>query len=67
VNGIFAITNGLPVYEVAPINDHQAVEYEVDRQLAAFRRLAGRAPTHIDSHQHMQTRAGVFNRFGLRA
>ncbi len=42
-----------PVYEVAPLNDLTAVADEVARQLAAFRHLLGRNPTHIDSHQHV--------------
>ncbi len=42
-----------PVYEVAPVNDSTAVAAEVARQLAAFRQLLGRDPTHIDSHQHV--------------
>ena len=29
------------------------LEAEVDRQLARFRELAGRNPTHLDSHQHV--------------
>ena len=40
------------LYEVAPINDMTAVAAEVSCQLAAFRRLVGKNPTHIDSHQH---------------
>jgi predicted glycoside hydrolase/deacetylase ChbG (UPF0249 family) len=42
-----------PVYEVAPLEDRAAVAEEVRRQLGAFRRLAGRDPTHLDSHQHV--------------
>jgi predicted glycoside hydrolase/deacetylase ChbG (UPF0249 family) len=41
------------VYKVVPPEDGAAVADEVGRQLAAFRRLAGRDPTHIDSHQHV--------------
>lgn len=41
------------VYEVVPANDATAVKGEVDRQLAAFRDLVGRDPTHIDSHHHV--------------
>jgi predicted glycoside hydrolase/deacetylase ChbG (UPF0249 family) len=43
------------VYEVAPTEDEQAVTEEVERQLEAFRRLAGREPTHLDSHQHVHS------------
>lgn len=41
------------VYEVVSSNDTAVVAAEVARQLAAFRRLVGRDPTHIDSHQHV--------------
>jgi predicted glycoside hydrolase/deacetylase ChbG (UPF0249 family) len=42
------------VYEVVPIDgDPRAVEAEVRGQLARFRALTGREPTHLDSHQHV--------------
>jgi chitin disaccharide deacetylase len=42
------------VYEVVPIDDDPpAVEAEVRGQLARFRALTGREPTHLDSHQHV--------------
>jgi predicted glycoside hydrolase/deacetylase ChbG (UPF0249 family) len=44
------------VYEVAPEDDRAAVAEEAARQLAAFRRLIGRDPTHLDSHQHVHRR-----------
>ncbi|HEV2772908.1 MAG TPA: ChbG/HpnK family deacetylase [Thermoleophilaceae bacterium] len=40
-------------YEVVPLDDAAAVEREALSQLGAFRRLLGRYPTHIDSHQHV--------------
>lgn len=40
-------------YEVVPANDATQVRAELDRQLAAFVRLLGRNPTHLDSHQHV--------------
>jgi predicted glycoside hydrolase/deacetylase ChbG (UPF0249 family) len=40
-------------YEVVPPEDADAVAAEVARQLDAFRRLTGRDPTHLDSHQHV--------------
>jgi predicted glycoside hydrolase/deacetylase ChbG (UPF0249 family) len=43
----------VPVYEVVPTTDRQAVADEVARQLEQFERLAGRRPTHLDSHQHV--------------
>ncbi len=44
--------NWVKLYEAVPEDDAVAVAKEVSRQLAAFRRLVGRNPTHIDSHQH---------------
>jgi chitin disaccharide deacetylase len=40
-------------YEVVDVTDPGAVEAEVGRQLAEFRRLARADPTHLDSHQHV--------------
>src|SRR5262245_37177337 len=45
-----------PVYEVVKLDDRQAVADEVAGQLAAFRRMVGRNPTHIDSQQHVHLR-----------
>jgi predicted glycoside hydrolase/deacetylase ChbG (UPF0249 family) len=42
-----------PLYQVVPPDDLQAVHAEAWRQLAEFRRLLGRDPTHLDSHQHV--------------
>jgi predicted glycoside hydrolase/deacetylase ChbG (UPF0249 family) len=36
-----------------PPDDAARLEEELDHQLAAFRRLVGTDPTHIDSHQHV--------------
>jgi predicted glycoside hydrolase/deacetylase ChbG (UPF0249 family) len=47
------------VYAVVTLNDAGAVKEEVGRQLAAFRRLVGRDPTHLDSHQHVHRRDPV--------
>jgi hypothetical protein len=33
--------------------DRKAVEAEVNAQFEAFRRVAGRPPTHVDGHQHV--------------
>lgn len=41
-----------PRYQVVPEDDPDAVAAELSRQLDAFRRLVGRDPTHLDSHQH---------------
>jgi predicted glycoside hydrolase/deacetylase ChbG (UPF0249 family) len=56
---IFRSDEWVPVYEVAPLSDVAAVKQEIWRQLAEFRRLAGKNPTHIDSHQHVHTREDV--------
>jgi predicted glycoside hydrolase/deacetylase ChbG (UPF0249 family) len=40
-------------YQVVPLDDAVSVREEVYRQLDAFRRLVGRDPSHIDSHQHV--------------
>lgn len=40
-------------YEVVPAGDATQLRAELDRQLAAFVRLLGREPTHLDSHQHV--------------
>jgi predicted glycoside hydrolase/deacetylase ChbG (UPF0249 family) len=56
--GEYAFRGGawVPVYEVVPVHDEHAVAAEVARQLATFRRLVGRDPSHIDSHQHVHRR-----------
>jgi predicted glycoside hydrolase/deacetylase ChbG (UPF0249 family) len=40
------------VYQLVDENDAAAVSRELEAQLAAFRTLMGRDPTHFDSHQH---------------
>jgi predicted glycoside hydrolase/deacetylase ChbG (UPF0249 family) len=42
-----------PRYEVADLNDPAALATEARCQLESFRRLVGRDPTHLDSHQHV--------------
>jgi chitin disaccharide deacetylase len=44
------------LYEVGQLDDRQGVQDEVARQFAEFRRMVGRNPTHIDSHQHVHLR-----------
>src|SRR3954470_1012526 len=41
------------VYERVPLDDRSAVENEIDFQLNEFRRLTGKLPSHLDSHQHV--------------
>jgi len=40
-------------YQVVPTDDPAVVAAELERQIDAFRRLLGRNPTHLDSHQHL--------------
>ena len=40
-------------YRVVELRDPDAVSVEIERQLEGFRRLMGRDPTHLDSHQHL--------------
>ena len=49
----------VPLYEVVPVEDAAAVKGEVANQLTAFRRLTGKKPTHIDSHQHVHQKEPV--------
>src|SRR5260370_29917547 len=49
----------VPLYEVTDLDEGVAVADEVSRQLTAFRRLVGKYPTHIDSHQHVHLREPV--------
>jgi chitin disaccharide deacetylase len=41
------------VYERVRLDDVSAVEDEIDFQLNEFRRLTGKLPSHLDSHQHV--------------
>ena len=47
------------MYFVVDSEDVDAVRAEVHAQLEAFRRLVGRNPTHLDSHQHVHLRKPV--------
>jgi predicted glycoside hydrolase/deacetylase ChbG (UPF0249 family) len=40
------------LYHLVDVRDAKAVRKEVVTQLARFRKLVGRDPTHLDSHQH---------------
>ena len=39
--------------EIVDLEDADAVHTEVDAQIAEFRELVSRGPTHVDSHQHV--------------
>jgi chitin disaccharide deacetylase len=41
------------LYKVLDADDKHAVEAEVNHQVAEFRRLVNRDPSHLDSHQHV--------------
>jgi chitin disaccharide deacetylase len=43
-----------PLYERLAEDDVAAVRAEIEGQLASFRELIGRDPTHLDGHQHVQ-------------
>ena len=47
------------LYEVVDLGDAAAVAAECERQLARFRELTGRDPTHLDSHQHVHRQEPV--------
>ncbi len=49
----------VPEYEVVDLTDRDAVFIEVSKQIADFRRLVGRDPTHLDSHQHVHQKEPV--------
>lgn len=49
----------LRLYQVVPDDDVEGIAREASRQLATFRRLVGRDPTHVDSHQHAHRGRGV--------
>jgi predicted glycoside hydrolase/deacetylase ChbG (UPF0249 family) len=53
--GEWALRDGVwvPLYEVTPLDDPGALRAEAARQLGLFRRLIGRDPSHLDSHQHV--------------
>jgi predicted glycoside hydrolase/deacetylase ChbG (UPF0249 family) len=41
------------LYQVTSLNDGAAVAEEVRNQLRQFRKLTGKDPSHLDSHQHL--------------
>ena len=49
----------LPNYQRVNLNDAKAVEKEIASQVAVFLKLVGKAPTHLDSHQHVHLREPV--------
>ena len=55
---IYRAATWVPLYTV-PLDGDRAVVKEITEQLGTFRRLVGRDPTHIDSHQHVHLREPV--------
>jgi predicted glycoside hydrolase/deacetylase ChbG (UPF0249 family) len=49
----------ITLYEVVALDDVEGIDAEVTAQVAAFRALVGRDPTHLDSHQHLHRREPV--------
>ena len=49
----FTAEEGRIRYQVVDPDDPVAVAQEVEAQLSAFEQLLGRAPSHLDSHQHV--------------
>jgi len=50
---VYGNSNWTFLYQVVALDDLFTVRQEVARQLATFRKLMGREPSHIDSHQHV--------------
>jgi predicted glycoside hydrolase/deacetylase ChbG (UPF0249 family) len=50
---VFAHGEWVQLYSVVHSNESNAFADEIENQLAEFRRLVGREPTHMDSHQHL--------------
>ena len=55
------------LYEVVPLDDPDTVAAEVHAQIDSFRRLTGRDPSHIDSHQHVHAWDPVVSSFNRLA
>jgi chitin disaccharide deacetylase len=56
---IFHAGEWVPLYTVVSPQSETAVRDEISRQLEAFDRLMGCAPTHLDSHQHVHRREPI--------
>src|SRR4051812_11522214 len=53
--------NWFAVYERVEMDDRSEIEREIDCQLAEFRRLTGKTPSHLDSHQHVHLQEPVLS------
>jgi predicted glycoside hydrolase/deacetylase ChbG (UPF0249 family) len=58
---VFRAGQWMALYQVAALDDPAAIRDQARGQLATFRRLAGKDPTHIDSHQHVHLREPVLS------
>ena len=56
---VFRAGEWAPLYTVVPLQDMAAIAGEVAHQLGVFRRLIGRDPSHLDSHQHVHLREPI--------
>jgi predicted glycoside hydrolase/deacetylase ChbG (UPF0249 family) len=56
---VFRAGEWVPMYTVVSLHDAATIGDEITRQLETFRRLLGRDPTHLDSHQHVHLREPV--------
>jgi predicted glycoside hydrolase/deacetylase ChbG (UPF0249 family) len=45
--------NWIAIYERVELDERSDIESEIAHQLAEFRGLTGKNPTHLDSHQHV--------------
>jgi chitin disaccharide deacetylase len=53
--------NWVALYERVEMDERSAIECEIGDQLAEFRRLTGKDPSHLDSHQHVHLHEPVLS------
>jgi len=56
---VFRDQEWVPLYSIAATDDAKAVTAEIKNQVSEYRRLVGRDPTHLDSHQHVHRKEPV--------
>lgn len=61
--GEWAYCNGewVAIYERVKMENTSVIESEIEDQLAEFRRLTGKTPSHLDSHQHVHIHQPVLS------
>ena len=47
------------LYEVVSLDDYEDIKVEIEKQLETFYKIMNKAPTHIDSHQHVHLKQRV--------